>query len=57
MMLSSDLKVRSTNEGVNINDPDISLRFDIIPPLIKDLIDKKVILVRIPPFFEKTSVA
>ncbi|CAG8628921.1 16400_t:CDS:2 [Funneliformis caledonium] len=56
-MLPSDLKVRSTNEGVNINDPDVSLRFDIIPPLIKDLIDKKVILVRAPPFSGKTSVA
>ncbi|CAB4446927.1 unnamed protein product [Rhizophagus irregularis] len=53
----SDLKVRYTNEGVNINDPDVSLRFDIIPPLIKDLIDKKVILVRSPPFSGKTSVA
>jgi len=56
-LLPSDLKVRSTNEGVNINDPDVSLRFDIIPPLIKDLIDKKVILVRAPPFSGKTSVA
>ena len=56
-MLPSDLKVRSTNEGVNINDPDVSLRFDIIPPLIKDLINKKVILVRAPPFSGKTSTA
>ncbi|RGB35065.1 hypothetical protein C1646_742447 [Rhizophagus diaphanus] len=56
-MLPSDLKIRSTNEGVNINDPDISLRFDIIPPLVRDLIDKKVILVQAPPFSGKTSLA
>ncbi|RGB43525.1 hypothetical protein C1646_737945 [Rhizophagus diaphanus] len=56
-MLSSDLKLRSTNEGVNVNDPDISLRFDIIPPLVRDLLDKKVILVRAPPFSGKTSLA
>ncbi|CAB4492042.1 unnamed protein product [Rhizophagus irregularis] len=56
-MLPSDLKVKSTNEGVYINNPDVNLRFDIIPPLIKDLIDKKVILVRSLPFSGKTSVA
>ncbi|CAB4441696.1 unnamed protein product [Rhizophagus irregularis] len=53
-MLPSD---PSTNEGVNINDPDISLRFDIIPSLVKDLMDKNVILVRAPPFSGKTSLA
>ncbi|CAG8737214.1 6906_t:CDS:2, partial [Acaulospora morrowiae] len=46
----------SSNEGVNISDPDVSLRFDIIPLLIKDLMDKKVILVRAPPFSGKTSI-
>ncbi|CAB4438790.1 unnamed protein product [Rhizophagus irregularis] len=56
-MLPSDPKIRSTNEGVNINDPDISLRFDIISSLVKDLMDKKVILVRAPPFSGKTSLA
>ncbi|PKY49591.1 hypothetical protein RhiirA4_528156 [Rhizophagus irregularis] len=56
-MLSSDLKIRFTNEGVNVTDPDISLRFDIIPPLVRDLLSKKVILVQAPPFSGKTSLA
>jgi hypothetical protein len=56
-LLPSDLKVRTTNEGVNINDPDVSLRLDIINPLIKELIVKKVILVQAPPFSGKTSIA
>ncbi|CAG8719342.1 14818_t:CDS:1, partial [Acaulospora morrowiae] len=33
------------------------LRYDIIPLLIKDLMNKKVILVRAPPFSGKTSIA
>ena len=49
--------MRSTNEGVDLNDPDISLRFDIIKPLIKELMDKKVLLVQAPPFSGKTSTA
>ena len=49
--------MRSTNEGIDINDPSISLRFDLIPLLVSDLIDKKVILVQAPPFSGKTSVA
>ena len=56
-MLANDLEANSTNEGVNLNDPDINLRFDIISPLIKDLLSKKVILVRAPPFSGKTSIA
>ncbi|CAB4475965.1 hypothetical protein RhiirA1_495218 [Rhizophagus irregularis] len=56
-MLPSGLKMRSTNEGVNVTDPDISLRFDIILPLIRDLLNKKVILVQAPPFSGKTSLA
>ncbi len=56
-MLPIDLKVRPTVEGIILNDPDISLRFDIIPPLIRDLIKKNVILVRAHPFTGKTSVA
>ena len=56
-MLPSDPKIRSTDEGVNINDPDISLRFEVISSLVRDLIDKKVILVRAPPFSGKTSLA
>ncbi|CAG8784759.1 3957_t:CDS:1, partial [Acaulospora morrowiae] len=55
--LPIDLRIKSSNEGVNIDDPDVSLRFDIIPRLIKDLIDKRVILVRAPPFSGKTSMA
>ncbi|CAB5379351.1 unnamed protein product [Rhizophagus irregularis] len=56
-MLPSGLKMRSTNEGVNVTDPDISLRFDIIPSLVRDLLNKKVILVQAPPFSGKTSLA
>ena len=56
-MLPSDLKVRSTNEGINIDDPDTSPRFDIIKPLVNELKNKKVILVRAPPFSGKTSTA
>jgi hypothetical protein len=54
------LKVGSTNEGVNLSGRDrefISLRFDIIKFLIDELKDKKVILVRAPPFSGKTSTA
>jgi hypothetical protein len=50
------MKARSSNEGVDINDPDISHRFDVIPTLIKDLEEKNVILVRAPPFSGKTSI-
>jgi hypothetical protein len=45
--------MRNTNEGVNINDPDVSLRFDIMRSLIDELMNKKVILVRASPFFGK----
>jgi hypothetical protein len=50
-------KVKSTNEGIILTDPDISLRFDIIPPLIRDLMAKRIILIRAPPFAGKTSIA
>ncbi|GBB86517.1 hypothetical protein RclHR1_12940004 [Rhizophagus clarus] len=56
-LLPTDLKVGSTNEGVNLNDPDTNPRFDIIKPLVNELINKKVILVRAPPFSGKTSTA
>ncbi|GES93000.1 hypothetical protein GLOIN_2v1808942 [Rhizophagus clarus] len=46
----------STNEGVNLNNRDISLRFDIINILIKEFINKKVILIRASPFAGKTSL-
>lgn len=49
--------MRPTIEGISLNDPDISLRFDIIPKLIHDLIKNKVILVRAPPLAGKTSIA
>ncbi|CAG8478462.1 7346_t:CDS:2 [Funneliformis caledonium] len=55
--LPMDQRVRPTNEGININDTDISLRFDVIPHLIKDFEDRNVILVRAPPFSGKTSMA
>ncbi|KAF0450879.1 crinkler family protein [Gigaspora margarita] len=55
--LPSGLRERSTNEGVVVNDPSISLRFDIVGPLIRDLKEKRVILVRAPPFSGKTSTA
>ncbi|CAI2169618.1 7253_t:CDS:2 [Funneliformis geosporum] len=54
---SSDSGSDSTNEGVKLNDRDISLRFDIMNILIKELINKKVLLVRAPPFAGKTSLA
>ncbi|CAG8734537.1 8126_t:CDS:1, partial [Gigaspora rosea] len=44
--LPSGPKEKSTNEGVVVNDPTISLRFDIIGPLIHDLKEKHIILVR-----------
>ncbi|CAB5356761.1 unnamed protein product [Rhizophagus irregularis] len=56
-LLPTDLKVKSTNEGIILTDPDISLRFDIIPPLIRDLMKKQIILIRAPPFAGKTSIA
>jgi hypothetical protein len=56
-LLPAELEVKSANEGINIYDPDISLRSDIIPTLTKDLIDKDVILVHAPPFSGKTSLA
>ncbi|GES73587.1 heat shock protein Hsp70 family protein [Rhizophagus clarus] len=56
-LLPTDLKVKSTNEGIILTDPDISLRFDIIPPLIRDLMKKRIILIRAPPFAGKTSIA
>ncbi|RGB40290.1 hypothetical protein C1646_800026 [Rhizophagus diaphanus] len=59
-LLPFDMKVGSTNEGVNLSGRDrelISLRFDIIKSLINELKCKKVILVRAPPFSGKTSTA
>ncbi|CAB4435487.1 unnamed protein product [Rhizophagus irregularis] len=56
-LLSHDSSGDSNNEGVKLNDRDISLRFDIMNNLIKELINKKVILVRAPPFAGKTSLA
>ncbi|RIA80313.1 hypothetical protein C1645_810492 [Glomus cerebriforme] len=52
-----NLRVKSTNEGININDPSISKRFDIIGSLIQDLLEKYVILVQAPPFSGKTLLA
>ncbi|CAB4419606.1 unnamed protein product [Rhizophagus irregularis] len=59
-LLRLDMKVGSTNEGVNLSGRDrqlISLRFDIIKSLINELKYKKVILVQAPPFSGKTSTA
>ncbi|CAB4441285.1 unnamed protein product [Rhizophagus irregularis] len=59
-LLPFDMKVGSTNEGVNLSGRDrelISLRFDIIKSLINELKCKKVILVQAPPFSGKTSTA
>ncbi|CAB4419623.1 unnamed protein product [Rhizophagus irregularis] len=56
-LLPTDLKVKSTNEGIILTDPDISLRFDIIPPLIRNLMKKQIILIRAPPFAGKMSIA
>ncbi|CAG8766275.1 4_t:CDS:1, partial [Ambispora leptoticha] len=44
-------------EGISLTDPDISMRPGIIPSLIKDLMQKRVILVRSPPYSGKTSLA
>ncbi|CAG8598094.1 8930_t:CDS:2 [Diversispora eburnea] len=44
-------------EGVSLTDPDISMRSEIIPSLIKDLMQKKIILIRSPPYSGKTSLA
>ena len=56
-MLPSDLKLRPSNEGILLNDPDISMRFDIMPSLIHDLMEKRIMLVRAPPFSGKTSIS
>ncbi|GBC21822.1 crinkler (CRN) family protein [Rhizophagus irregularis DAOM 181602=DAOM 197198] len=56
MSLPSNLVIRSSNEGVNPNDPAVSLRFDIINPLVRELMNKKVILVQAPPFAGKTAI-
>ncbi|RHZ81397.1 hypothetical protein Glove_120g139 [Diversispora epigaea] len=44
-------------EGISLTDPDISVRSEIILSLIKDLMQKKIILVRSPPCSGKTSLA
>ncbi|GES76291.1 hypothetical protein GLOIN_2v1773495 [Rhizophagus clarus] len=49
------LREITSNEGVAIKDPSISLRFDIMSPLIRDLKERHVILVRGPSFSGKTS--
>src|ERR1051325_9998286 len=56
-MLTYDLKLRPSNEGILRNDPEISMRFDIMPSLIHDLMEKRIVLVRAPPFSGKTSIS
>ncbi|CAG8679291.1 1176_t:CDS:2, partial [Ambispora gerdemannii] len=46
-----------TFEGISLTDPDISHRFEKTSSLIKDLIKKKVLLIRAPPYSGKTSMA
>ncbi|RHZ52590.1 hypothetical protein Glove_460g69 [Diversispora epigaea] len=55
--LPSDSITGYTIEGVSLTDPDTSMRSDIIPSLIKDLMQKKTILVQSPPYSGKTSLA
>ncbi|RHZ81800.1 hypothetical protein Glove_117g21 [Diversispora epigaea] len=55
--LSHDLMTGYSIEGVSLTDPDISMRSEIIPFLIKDLMQKKIILIQSPPYSGKTSLA
>ncbi|RHZ86763.1 hypothetical protein Glove_46g66 [Diversispora epigaea] len=56
-LLSYDQMTGYSIEGISLTDPDISMRPGIIPSLIKDLMQKRVILVRSPPYSGKTSLA
>ncbi|RHZ84668.1 hypothetical protein Glove_78g162 [Diversispora epigaea] len=55
--LSYNQRTGYSIEGISLTDPDISVRPEIIPSLIKDLMQKKIILVRSPPYSGKTSLA
>ncbi|KAF0531178.1 crinkler family protein [Gigaspora margarita] len=46
-----------TFEGISLNDPDISYRSKVVFSLVKDLIKKKIILVRAPLYSGKISLA
>ncbi|RHZ80840.1 hypothetical protein Glove_131g40 [Diversispora epigaea] len=56
-LLSYNLTTGYSIEDVSLTDPDISMRSEIILSLIKDLMQKKIIFIRSPPYSGKTSLA
>lgn len=56
-MLCKDEENAYTAEGISLTDPDISQRSELVSHLAKSLEQKKVILVRAPPYSGKTSLA
>ncbi|CAG8469981.1 1580_t:CDS:2, partial [Ambispora gerdemannii] len=46
-----------TFEGISLTDPDISYRSKVVFSLVEELIKRKIILVRAPPYSGKTSLS
>ncbi|CAG8433355.1 1564_t:CDS:10 [Diversispora eburnea] len=56
-LLTYDRMTGYSIEGISLTNSDISNRPEIIPSLIKDLMQKMFILIRSPPYSGKTSLA
>ncbi|RIA92873.1 hypothetical protein C1645_874451 [Glomus cerebriforme] len=55
-LLRPDQLTSNTNEGISLTDKDTSKRPVVVKSLIDDLLDKRIILVRAPPYSGKTAL-